>query len=192
MKLRDQLLALLKSLGLLPDDKVDSVTKELDKLDLEKKTEPSIDPSKITDPALKQVIEALNNQISIMGNQNKTLLDTLNAERTEREKAVKLQQDQAKSAHETKVTELVAKALKEGKIVKAKEGWLKQYATDHFAEAEAWVKDAPVVAGFKAEPEKKEDGSQKAEFKTTSMKHYNDHKAEIHADALAAFSTQKN
>lgn len=179
MKLKDQLLALLKSLNLLPADKEKSVSDELDKLDLDKAPAPAIDPSKITDPALKQIVEALNNQVTILGQQNKTLLDTLNAERTEREKSVKLQQDQAKTAAETKVTELVAKALKEGKISKAKEAWLKDLATTKFELAETWVKDAPVEKGFKAEAEGGEKEKKETSVaKPTSMKSYMENRAE--------------
>jgi phage I-like protein len=161
--MKDKLLALLKALGILPDDKVQALSAELDKLDLEKKPEPTIDSSKITDPAMKQMFEALNNQITVLGNQNKTLLDTINAERSEREKAVKLQQDQAKSDAEKKVTELVARAKKEGKIVQAKEEWLKKYAVADLAAAEEWVKDAPVQPGFKPEPEKKSSSETSSE-----------------------------
>ncbi|NUN68831.1 MAG: hypothetical protein HUU02_03875 [Bacteroidetes bacterium] len=152
--MKDKLLALLKSLGLIPDDKLESVSKELDKLELDKPAPAPIDPSKITDPALKQIVEALNSQVTVLGQQNKTLLDTLTAERTEREKAVKLQQDQAKKDKDQKVADLVAKALKEGKIVKAKEEWLKKYAEADVTAAEEWVKDAPVDKNFKPEPNK--------------------------------------
>ncbi len=152
--MKDKLLALLKSLGLIPDDKLESVSKELDKLELDKPAPAPIDPSKITDPALKQIVEALNSQVTILGQQNKTLIDTLNAERTEREKAVKLQQDQATKDKTQKVADLVAKALKEGKIVKAKEEWLKKYAEADVTAAEEWVKDAPVDKNFKPDPNK--------------------------------------
>ncbi|MFZ4620969.1 MAG: phage protease [Bacteroidota bacterium] len=159
-RMKDKLLALLKTLGILTDDKVQTLSAELDKLDLEKGSgAQNIDPTKVTDPALRALIEGLQNNNAILTQQMKTLTDTMVAERTEREKAVKLQQDQAKTAHETKVTELVAKALKEGKITKAKEEWLKKYAGTDLAEAEAWVKDAPVAPGFK--PEQTKESSNK-------------------------------
>lgn len=191
--MKDKLIALLKTLGILTDDKVESVSKELDKLDLDKKSDPVIDPSKIADPALKQVIEALNNQVSILSNQNKTLLDTLNAERTEREKSVKLQQDQAKTEQEKKVTALVEQALKEGKISKAKEAWLKDLATTKFELAESWVKDAPVEKGFKGEGDKGAgDKGTPPAAKPTSMKAYMDNRAENTASLIAELSPSKN
>lgn len=155
--MKNKLIELLKSLGILTDDKIDAVSKELDKLDLDKNPSGPIDASKITDPGLKAVIEGLQNQNTVLGQQIKTLTDTLTAERTEREKAVKLQQDQAAKDKQTKVTELVAKALKEGKIVKAKEEWLKKYAEADVTAAEEWVKEAPVDKNFKPEPTKDGD-----------------------------------
>jgi len=191
--MKDKLIALLKTLGVLTDDKVDSVSKELDKLDLDKKSDPIIDPSKITDPAMKQVIEALSNQVSILGNQNKTLLDTLNAERSARENAVKLQQDQAKTDQEKKVGTLVEQALKEGKISKAKEAWLKDLATTKFELADSWVKDAPVEKGFKPENRTGDDDKGGAPAaKPTSMRSYMDNRAENTASLISELSPSKN
>ncbi|KAB2967520.1 phage protease [Zoogloea sp.] len=152
--MKEKLIALLKSLGLLTDDKVEAVSKELDKLELEKKPDAPIDASKITDPALKAVIEGLQNQNASLSQQIKSLTDTLAAEQTDRAKAIKVQQDQAKKDRELKVTELVTRALKEGKIVKAKEEWLKKYAENDLTAAEEWVKEAPVDKNFKPEPTK--------------------------------------
>jgi hypothetical protein len=189
--MKDKLIALLKTLGILTDDKAESLSKELDKLGLDKNQDPVIDSSKISDPALKQVIETLNNQVAILGNQNKTLLDTLNAERTEREKAVKLTQDQAKADSLKKVDALVEQALKDGKISKAKESWLKDLATTKYELAESWVKDAPVEKGFK--PEKKDDqGGAPAAAKPTSMRAYMDNRAENTASLIAELSPNKN
>ncbi len=156
--MKEKLLALLKTLGLLPDDKVEAVSKELDKLELEKKPDTPIDASKITDPALKAVIEGMQSQNAVLGQQVKDLTSMLTAERNDREKAVKIQQDAEKKNKEQKVADLLAKALKEGKIVKAKEEWLKKFAEADVAAAEEWVKDAPVDKNFKPDT-----GSQKKE-----------------------------
>lgn len=149
-KLLESIIAALKAAGLIADDKVDAAKSAISKVELPK-DQPSVDPSKISDPAMKQVIEALQNQNIALGQQIKTLTDTLSAERTEREKAVKIQQEAAKTEAEKKVADLVARAKKEGKIVQAKEEWLKKYATADYAEAESWVKDAPVDKNFKGE-----------------------------------------
>ncbi|MFA6470126.1 MAG: phage protease [Bacteroidota bacterium] len=187
--MKKELLALLKKLNLIPADKENEITAEIDKLDLDKKPEPAVDPAKISDPVLKQIAD----QNMSLSQQVKTLTDALAAERTARENGIKVQQDEAKKAADKKVSDLVAQAKKDGKIVAAKEKWLTDLAASNIALAEEWVKDAPVDKSFKAEPAK--DGKQQstqADTKSTSMKNYVEHKQEFTADALAALTPSKN
>ncbi|MEW5799970.1 MAG: phage protease [Bacteroidota bacterium] len=190
--MKEKLIALLKSLGILTDDKVDAVSKELEKLDLDKKPEPTIDASKISDPAMKQVIEELQNQNLILSRQIKTLTDTLTAERTERERAIQLQRQQAEKEKTQKVSDLIARALKEGKIVKAKEEWLKKFADQDLDAATEWVNGAPVDKNFV--PEKKDDKKSDppaTEIKAGSLADYMTHKAEHTKAAAAAFAESR-
>lgn len=160
--MKDQFIALLKKVGLWNDAKADEITKALDEIKIETPTpaQPAnIDTSKITDPVVKQMFDTLNGQLVIVTKQNKDLLDTLAQERQQRENAIKVQQDQAKKDLEKKVTDLVAGALKEGKIPKAKEDWLKKFAEKDIDGATEWVKEAPVDKHLAAEQNK--DGKTK-------------------------------
>jgi hypothetical protein len=171
------------------DEEIDMLLKDVK---IDEPSQKKVDLSQITDPALKAIVDALNSQISILTEQNKTLLSTLQAEKDARDKAVKAQQDQMSKDKEAKVMALVALGLKDGKIAKKDEAWLKQYAEDNLDRATAWVKDAPVLPGFKAEPEKKESTNDASQPGSTSLKNYFDHKQEFNEAAKAAFATAKN
>lgn len=162
--MKEQMIALLKKLGIWNDAKADEITKALDEIKIEPSTaaQPAnIDTSKVTDPVMKQMFESLNNQITVLTQQNKTLLDTIGQEKTQREAAIQAQQAELKKQKDQKVAELVAKALKEGKIPKAKEGWLKNFAERDLDGATEWEKDAPVDKHLAAEQGKSSDGKNK-------------------------------
>jgi hypothetical protein len=117
---------------------------------------------------MKQVLESLQSQINAMNQQNKTLLDTLTAERTDREKAVKTQQDQMKADREAKVKAAVDKAIKEGKYPEAKRESLLKSANADLESFEDMVKDLPVNKHFKTEEKTEENKGAAGEVKLKS------------------------
>lgn len=147
--MKEKILALLKTLGLVKDDNQAQVIAELEKLDLEKA--PVIDASKVQDAGLKQLLESIQTEISILRTGNKSLADALAAEKTEREKAIKAQQDAAAADKAKKVSEAVDAAIKAGKFPEAKREYLTKLFTSDFDSAAEIVKDAPVDKHFKAD-----------------------------------------
>lgn len=157
--MKDKLIALLKTLGLLKDEDVAKVTAELDKLDLDKKPEPPapVDTSKITDPILKQLIEKLEGRNNSLEQMVKDLTTKLAAEAEAREKAINAQQAADKMAAEKKVTDAVEVAIKSGKYPEAKRAWLKERFEKDFEGFSDIVKESPVDKHFKAPAEPKHD-----------------------------------
>jgi hypothetical protein len=145
--MKEKLIAALKALGLIKDENQAQVIAELDKLDLEKA--PVIDASKVQDAGLKQLLESIQTEISILRTGNKSLADALAAEKTEREKAIKAQQDAAAADKAKKVSEAVDAAIKAGKFPEAKREHLTKLFTNDFDSAAEIVKDAPVDKHFK-------------------------------------------
>lgn len=155
--MKEQLIALLKKLGIWVDAKADELTKALDELKIEPSTptQPAnIDTTKVTDPVMRAMFDSLNNQIAALTQQNKTLIDTIAQEKQQRENAIKAQEAELKKQKEQKISDLVAQALKEGKIPKAKEAWLKNFAEKDLDAATEWVKEAPVDKHLAAEQSK--------------------------------------
>ncbi len=190
--MKAQLIALLKKLNLIPADKENEIVAEIDKLDLDKKPDAIIDPSKITDPALKAVIEGLENNNAILSQRIKSLTDALATEKTQRDNAIKVQQEEAKKATDAKVAALVAQALKDGKIVKAGEADFKTLAETNYTFAENWLKSAPVDKSFKPEPKKDADGKTVIDAKPTSMRAYVDNRSENTQELVSMLSPSKN
>ena len=188
------MLDLLKKLGVLTDDKLESVSKELDALELDKKPETRIDASRVADPQMKELIEMIQNQNAVLAEQVKSLTHSLAEEKTQRDNAMKIQQTEAKKAQDAKNAELVARALKEGKIVKAGEEQFKSFVEKDFGFAENWLKTAPVDKSFKPEAKANDRGEPAAPgaAKPANMKAYMDNRAETTQELVAALSPSKN
>jgi hypothetical protein len=157
----------LRALKVVPEDKMPEVDTALSGLKLEEQAQ-NIDPSKINDPAMKQVVEGLQGQLNAMTQQYKAVMDALTAERTDREKAVKTQQDQIKADREAKVKAAVDKAIKEGKYPEAKRESLMKSANADLESFEEMVKDLPVDKHFKAEDKGQGDKGAAGEVKIKS------------------------
>lgn len=147
--MKEKLLAMLKALGLVKDDNQAQVEAELNKLELDKP--PVIDASKVQDAGLKQMLETIQTEITILRTSNKQLADALASEKTEREKGIQAQQAAAKTEQEKKVKESVDGAIKTGKYPEAKREFLTKLFTNDFESATEVVKDAPVDKHFKPE-----------------------------------------
>lgn len=189
-QIKAQIIDGLKKAGIISDEKAADAIKALDAIE-EPKAEPAIDPSKVTDPNLKAIVEAMQQQNQILAQQVKDLTSALGEEKTQRDNAIKAQQEKAKKDAEQKVTDLVARAKKEGKIPEAKVKWLTDFATKDIVLAEEWVKDAPVDKNFKA-PETEKGKQAPQESSTSSMKHYMEHRADTTAELVAALTPGKN
>ncbi|GEM_PF-4847734 len=166
-----KLIALMKELGILPPEKEKTVTEALTKLDLEKTPtkDPEIDLSKITDPALKELIAGLKAQVNSVGQTNKELVDVLTAERKAREEAAKTLADEAKKAQAKKVTDLTDKAKKDQKVPTAKEKWFRDWAEKDYEAAENWLKDAPVDKHAAPPPDDKSKQTQTGDDKAAKV-----------------------
>lgn len=137
--MKEQLIALLKKLGLWNEEKAKELEAELAKVNATTEP-PKVDTSKLA-PELKGVVDAMQNQVNALTEQNKALLATLTKEREDREKIIKTQQDQAKTEQEKKVKEAVEKAIKDGIFPEAKREAMAKLANADFASYEALVKD---------------------------------------------------
>jgi len=193
MKWKEVVRGILNKLGkseaeideLLKDAKVDDDTPQ---------TQP-LDASKISDPALKQIVETLNAQVGALNEQNKTLLATLNAEKNARDAAVKTQQEQIKSQRDKQIADALKSAEDKGQLAKADvPQWQKLLEAD-FDTSGKILAALPVKPGFKPANEtagKKQDGTQQtqhADTSSTSMKNYFDNKKEFNAAAMDAFKS---
>lgn len=145
--MREKILALLKTLGLVKDDNQAQVLAELDKLDLEKA--PIIDASKVPDAGMKAMLESIQTQIQILTNDNKTLRDALAGEKQAREAAIKAQNEANAAEQAKKVKTAVDDAIKAGKFPEAKRDFLTKLYEKDFDSATEIVKDAPVDKHFK-------------------------------------------
>lgn len=145
--MKEKLLAALRALGLVKDDNQAQIVAELDKLELDKPA--VIDASKLQDAGLKELLGTIQSEISVLRQSNKNLADALAAEKTEREKAIKAQQDAAKLESDKKVKTAVDEAIKAGKYPEAKRDFLTKLFEKDFESAAEIVKDAPVDKHFK-------------------------------------------
>lgn len=145
--MKEKILALLKSLGIVKDEDVTKVTAELDKLELDKPA--PIDTSKIQDAEMKKMIEGFQSQLASFSEVNKQLTASLAAEKAARDAAVAAQQTNQKTEKEKKVTEAVDAAIKSGKYPEAKRDFLKKMFDADFDSFTEIVKDAPVDKHFK-------------------------------------------
>lgn len=138
---------MLKALNLWKEEDASKITAELDKLDT---PAPPIDTSKITDSTVKQLVDQLQQAVTLLTNQNKQLIESLSKEKEMRDNAYKIQQDQMKADKEKKVKDAVQKLLDEGKISSDDEKalWTKAFENDlDIATKQAAV--IPVKPGFK-------------------------------------------
>ena len=145
--MKEKILALLKTLGLVKDEDVTKVTAELDKLELDKPA--PIDTSKIQDGEMKKLVEGFQSQLASFAEVNKQLTASLAAEKAARDAAVAAQQANQKTEQEKKVTTAVDAAIKEGKYPEAKRAFLTNLFTKDFEATTELVKDTPVDKHFK-------------------------------------------
>jgi len=149
----EKLIQALIDKGLISAEKKAELQTVLDSVEIEKPAggggagQIMVDTSKFP-PELKQTIDTLVATVNALKSQNKALLDTLGAEKTARDAAIKASQDQAKAEQEKKVNALIADAFgdgkeKKGKLPEAKKDWFKTFAEKDPAAAEDFLKDYP-------------------------------------------------
>jgi len=149
----EKLIQALIDKGLISAEKKAELQTVLDSVEIEKPAVGGgvgpimVDTSKFP-PELKQTIDTLVATVNALKGQNKTLLDTLGAEKAARDAAIKAAQDQAKAEQEKKVNTLIADAFgdgkeKKGKLPEAKKEWFKSFAEKDPAAAEDFLKDYP-------------------------------------------------
>lgn len=167
--MKEKIIAMLKALNLWKEEDAQKITDELDKLETPPAPPARIDTSKIADAAMKQTVEALQQTVQLITQQNKELLASLAAEKKAREDAVSIQNAQLKTEKEKKVAAAVQKLLDEGKISSDEEKalWKKTFEAD-LETGEKLSASLPVKPGFKpvkkdgqtppATPPNKEEG----------------------------------
>lgn len=129
--MKEKIIAALKALGIYKEEDAQKINAELDKLEAPPAPAP-IDTSKIADAAMKQTVEALQQTVQLITQQNKELLASLAAEKKAREDAVSIQNAQLKTEKEKKVAAAVQKLLDDGKISSDEEKalWKKTFEND--------------------------------------------------------------
>jgi len=135
---KEKLIALLKAAG-VSDEKIAEMKATLDAFKVDEVTPPA-KTTTTQEPDVETV--ALRKEV-------KELKDLLNKEVTERQQGIVAQKERTENELKAKREALIAKALKEGKIPEAKKEWLTKLAEKAYDEAESFVNDAPVMAGFK-------------------------------------------
>lgn len=155
--MKEKILALLKSLGIVKDEDVAKVTSELDKLQLDATPPVPIDTSKIQNEDMKKLVDSFQSQLNSVMEVNKQLTASLAAEKAARDAAIAAQETNQKSEKEKKITAAVDAAIKEGKFPEAKRDHLKKLFESDFDSATEIVKDTPVNKLFKPTKEKNEN-----------------------------------
>jgi len=128
----EKIKALFAKYGIqISQEKENEIKVEVDKLEPTNAIDWSkIDLSKVS-PEMKPILETMSNQNKILVEQVKQLTDTLGAERAAREASAKATQEEAKKAHDKKVSDAVEKLFKDKKIVEAdKSKWKTDFETN--------------------------------------------------------------
>ena len=150
--MQEKILAILKSLGLVPADKEDAVKTALAEIKPEP-TAPVIDPSKVTDPQMKILIENLNTQISLLTQDNKTLKDLFTAEKTAREAAINASKTADAAQKKANAEKLIADYKKVGKLAEADTAEYVEKATNDFEGTKKAIERFQTIPGFKPAPD---------------------------------------
>jgi len=116
--MQEKILAILKSLGLIPADKEDAVKTALAEIKPEP-TPPVIDASKLTDPQLKTLIETLNATVAANAQDLKTMTALFAQEKSAREAAINAAKSADAEQKKANAEKLIGEALKSGKIAEA-------------------------------------------------------------------------
>ncbi len=119
--MKEKFLAILESLKLITPENKAVVTAEIDKLKFDDKPAPSVDPSKVSDPAMKEFLQTLSDSNKVLMQQVKDLTGALADEKKAREDAAKIQTDRINAERTAKYEKLITDAKKDGRIVEATE-----------------------------------------------------------------------
>lgn len=156
----DKIIELLKKMGVLADDKVDEVKNSLGEIVKDEPgpptpppTSPPTLPTNVS-PELKAFFENMSNQINALTAQNKSLMASLDKERSDRESMIKIQNDQAKAEKERKISDAVDDAIKKGYYPESKRETIKKIATNDLEAFQEMLKDMKPDPRF-IKPEKK-------------------------------------
>lgn len=156
MKLKEQILALLKTLGYDPGDKKADLEKALDALEVPAQTPtpaPATGPV-VSDPALKAQIDALNQKVT-------DLMGTLTKETEQRTAVQKTMAEQAKADQVKKVADTLALHEKAGRIIPAMKDHFKKLLETDYDTALKIIEGLPVDPAAKKAAEAGGDGSGK-------------------------------
>lgn len=149
--MKEKLIELLKKLGIDITGKETELKTELDKLakdgdgniDLAK-----LDLTKLSGGGNDDLVKAVLEQNKILTQSVKDLKDTLAKEISDRENAIKAQQEQAKKDQEKKINDAIEKAKKEKRIVEADVEKWKDRLTKDFDEWNTELEAKPVPKEF--------------------------------------------
>lgn len=149
--MQEKILAILKSLGLIPADKEEAVKTALAEIKLEP-TAPVIDASKLTDPQLKTLIETLNSTVAANAQDLKTMTALFAQEKAQREASIKAQQDADAATKKANAEKLIGEALKNGKIAEAdKQKYIDKAIADYDG-TKGDIERFATIPGFKPAP----------------------------------------
>ncbi|HBO60543.1 TPA: hypothetical protein DD449_02585 [Candidatus Berkelbacteria bacterium] len=167
--MQEKILAILKSLGLVPADKEDAVKTALAEIKPET-TAPVIDPSKLNDPQMKQFITDLAAQLSVVTESNKTLQQLLAAEKTAREGAINAAKSADAEQKKTNAEKLIGDALKAGKIAEAdKQKYIDKAIADHDG-TKGDIERFATIPGFKPAPDAGGDKNKPGEQQVSKIR----------------------
>ncbi len=142
-EMKEKILALLKSLNLVPADKEAAVAAEIEKMNIET-VAPKVDASKVSDPEMKKFLEDLAGQNTVLAQQIKDLTSALAAEKKQREDSIKIAQEQAAAARKADIDKVIADAKKEGRIVEADEPEVRKQYGENLDALKFFVSKLPV------------------------------------------------
>jgi hypothetical protein len=167
VKLKEQILALLKTLGYDPGDKKADLEKALDALDVPAQT-PAVQATAaaatVPDPALKGQIDILTQKVN-------DLTGILTKEREQRETIQKTIAEQAKADQAKKVTDTLATHEKAGRIIPAMKDHFKKMLETDFETGSKILEALPVDPAAKKAADAaatKETGSDKGKTDETA------------------------
>ena len=163
--MQEKILAILKSLGLVPADKEDAVKTALAEIKPDA-TAPVVDASKLTDPQLKTLIETLNATVAANAQDLKTMTALFAQEKSAREAAINASKTADAAQKKANAEKLIGEALKTGKIAEAdKQKYIDKAIADHDG-TKGDIERFATIPGFKPAPDaggdKNKSGDQQA------------------------------
>jgi len=118
MSFIEKLIAKLKELKVIPDDKFPEVETAIKAIEppATPPSAPAIDPSKVSDPQLKETVEAFNKKLDALEAVNKSLTEALAREKQAREDSIKAQETEELTRKKASAEKLIDEAIASGKI----------------------------------------------------------------------------